>query len=414
MRRWTAVALAAVLASGAVSCSEKPAAPAVTPPAETTSAIVDTDTREHDQSARFDKEFVPAVDSTLRVMAVPGAVVRVETSDGVWEKAFGSKTAGIDDPMTVDSHFRIGSITKTMVGTLVLQLVREGRINLDDPVSKYRSDVPNGDQISMAQLLTMQSGLFSYTESWAFNRTLDSSPEHVWDPEDLVAIANSNSPYFSPGGPFRYTNTNTVLAALILEQVTGQTLESLLQQRIFTPLQLTQTTFPAAEDSVMPTPYARGYLYGTNVSALSSVALSSADAAAARDGSLLPTDVTNLNPSWIWAAGGSISTAADVASYARQLVAGSDLLGDELQRHRRESVEPRAFDPAAIVYGLGFESFGPMIGHDGAIPGYQSFMGHDPDRNITVVVLCNVRDGVSGARPANDIAYNIIRSLYPR
>ncbi|MFY2786894.1 serine hydrolase domain-containing protein [Rhodococcus sp. MALMAid1271] len=381
---------------------------------ETTAIVLEPDTRSFDQSMIFDTEISPSVDSTLRVMAAPGAVVRIETPNGVWERAFGSRTAGVDDPMTVDSHFRIGSITKTMVATLMLQLVRDGRIRLDDPVSMYRSDVPNGDQIPISQLLDMQSGLFSYTESWSFNQTLDNEPEYVWDPEDLLSISNSNSPYFPPGGGFRYTNTNTILSALIIEQITGQPLAALLYDHIFKPLGLTDTTFPAAADNSMPDPYAHGYLYGTNTSALSSVALSNAEATAARAGSELPSDVTNLNPSWIWAAGGSISTAADVASYARSLVGSSDPIGDELQRQRLASVEPRAVEPSEIEYGLGLESFGPMIGHDGAIPGYQSFMGHDPDRNITVVVLCNLRDGVSGGRPANEIAYNIIRSLYPR
>lgn len=354
----------------------------------------------------------PVVREVLAAMLVPGAVVYVRTPDTVWQQAFGTRALGQSDPVDVADFFRVGSTTKTMVGTVALQLVEEGRLALDDPVSHYRTGVPNGDDITIADLLNMRSGLFSYNENPSFSAAMDDDPGRVWEPDALLRIGFASKPYFAPGAGFRYSNTNTILLAAVLEQVTGQDIRSLLTHRIFLPLGLTKTFYPELGDAELPPPSPRGYLYGTNTSALNSVVLSDARVAAARTGDLVPTDVTNLDPSWIGAAGGAISTAQDLATYARALVGGDELIGPVLQRERLTSAAPLdRRDPAGIRYGLGLESFGPMLGHDGAIPGFQTFMGYDPATDITIIVLCTLRDGPAGGRPANEIAYRLVRTL---
>ncbi|MFD3703482.1 serine hydrolase domain-containing protein [Nocardia sp. NPDC058658] len=356
----------------------------------------------------------PLVRHTLDTMLVPGAVVYVRTPAASWQQAFGTRVLGQDDPVRVDDLFRVGSTTKTMVGTVALQLVREGKLGLHDPVSRYRGDVPNGDDITIAELLNMRSGLFSYNENPSFAAAMDDDPDRVWDPDALLRIGFASSPYFAPGTDFRYSNTNTVLLAAVLEHVTGQDIRTLLTQRIFLPLGLSKTSYPAPGDAALPPPSPRGYLYGTNTAALTSVVLPDSQIAMARTGALLPTDVTNLDPSWIGAAGSTISTAQDLATYVRALVGGDELIGQVLQRERLASAAPLdRLDPAGIRYGLGLESFGPMIGHDGAIPGFQTFMGYDPVTDITIIVLCTLRDGPAGGRPANEIAYGLVRMLIP-
>ncbi|MFI6165473.1 serine hydrolase domain-containing protein [Nocardia sp. NPDC051052] len=360
----------------------------------------------------IDAAVTPIVAGVMDLMVVPGAVVYVRTPSATWQHAFGTRTIGQRDPVTVGDYFRVGSTTKTMVGTVALQLVREGRLALDDPVSKYRPDVPDGAEISIAQLLDMRSGLYSYNESPSVAQAMDDDPDRVWQPEELLRIGLSHRPYFLPGKDFRYSNTNTILLALIIQQLTGADIGTVLADRIYQPLGLSKTTFPARGDAAIPSPAPHGYLFGTNVSSLASPRLSDSEIAATRAGTLPPTDVTSLNPSWIWAAGGAISTAADLAEYVRALVGGNQLLGKELQRQRLDSAEPLdRHNPATIRYGLGLESFGPMIGHDGAIPGFQTFMGYDPVADLTIVVLCTVRDGPAGGRPANEIAYGIVRKL---
>jgi D-alanyl-D-alanine carboxypeptidase len=353
----------------------------------------------------------PIITTAMTELSVPGAVVLVRTPAGEYREAFGSRRVRGNDPVQVGDYFRIGSNTKTMTGTVVLQLVQEGRIGLSDPVSKYRPEVPGGDGITIEQMLDMRSGLFNYTELESVNRTLDEDPTKVWRPEEVVALGLAQPPYFPPGQGFHYSNTNTVLLGLIVEQITGQQLGEVFQQRIFTPLGLRNTLLPAITSNAIPDTHPQGYLFGTNVSTLTNPALPPDQQAAARNGTLLPNDVTDLNPSWGWAAGAGISTAEDLATYVKPLVAGG-LLNAEVQKQRLDSLAPTdPADPNSASYGLALARFGPMIGHDGALPGYQSFMGYDPGTGNTLIVLTNLQNAPDGTQAANDIARRLIPQL---
>ena len=135
-------------------------------------------------------------------------------------------------------------------------------------MSKYRPDVPNGDNITIAQLLDMRSGLKSYTVLESFNRTLDDDPSRAWDPEELAAIGLAEPVSFAPGTSWEYSNTNTVLAGLIVEQITGMPLADVFADRIFEPLEMHDTLLPAVDDATIPEPHPHGYMFGTNVSTL--------------------------------------------------------------------------------------------------------------------------------------------------
>ena len=142
----------------------------------------------------------------------PGAVVLVRSPElGDWAATFGTRTLGGRVPVTLADHVRIGSNTKTWTGTVILQLVQEGKLRLDDPVSKYRPDVPNGQNITITHLLDMRSGLYNYSESLELNQTLDTNPAKAWTPDELLGIAYKYRPYFPPGQGYHYSNTNTVL-----------------------------------------------------------------------------------------------------------------------------------------------------------------------------------------------------------
>lgn len=353
----------------------------------------------------------PIITGAMTELSIPGSVVLVRTSSGTYQEAFGTRRIQANDPVQVGDHFRAGSNTKTMTGTVVLQLVQEGRIALSDPVSKYRPDVPGGAAITIEQMLGMRSGLFNYSELESFNRTLDEDPTKVWQPEELVALGLAQPPYFPPGQGFHYSNTNTVLLGLIIEQLTGKELADVFEERIFSPLRLENTLLPPITSNAIPDPHPQGYLFGTNVSTLTDPALPPDQQTAARDGTLLPNDVTDMNPSWGWAAGAVISTAEDLATYVERLVAGG-LLDPALQKQRLDSLAATdPSDPNSASYGLALARFGPMIGHDGALPGYQSFMGHDPGSGNTLIVLTNLQDAPDGTQAANDIAKRIIAEL---
>jgi D-alanyl-D-alanine carboxypeptidase len=351
----------------------------------------------------------------MNEMAIPGAIVLVRTPEETWTEAFGTREIGVDEPVSTDDHFRIGSNTKTMTGTALLQLVDAGLIALDDAVAKYRPDVPNGGNITVAQLLDMRSGLKSYTVLESFNQTMDDEPARAWDPEELVAIGLGEQVSFDPGTGWEYSNTNTVLAGLIVEQITGQPLAEVFTERIFEPLGMNHTVLPTVDDASIPNPHPHGYMFGTNVSTLTpdGTILPADQQAAARAGTLRPDDYTDLNPSWGWAAGAGISTVEDLATYVEALVGGG-LLRDELQHLRLDSivaVDPS--NPQSAGYGLALARFGPMLGHDGSLPGYQSFMGHDPDTGNTLIIVATLQFGPAGEETANQLAMTIIQEMYP-
>ncbi len=340
-------------------------------------------------------------------MLVPGAVMLIRTPDGDVESAYGVTEWAGSTPVTMEDHIRIGSNTKTWTGTVILQLVEEGAIALEDPVSMYRPDVPNGDNITIEQLLNMRSGLFNYTTTLELNTALDVTPERVWDPEELVRMGLAEPPYFAPGAGYEYSNTNTVLLGLIAEDLDGKPLNEIFEQRLFAPLGLTETSYPAVTDTSIPKPYSHGYMFSNNVDTMTQPSLSEDDLAAAAAGELLPTDHTNDNASWTSAAGMGISTASDLATWVEAL-GGGGLLSNEMQQKRMESFQPN--DGGA--YGWAIAEMGSFFGHIGSLPGYNSFMGYDPETDITVVVWTNLAPGADGRPPAADLARLLIETMY--
>ncbi|MDF2444316.1 MAG: D-alanyl-D-alanine carboxypeptidase, partial [Subtercola sp.] len=129
----------------------------------------------------------------------PGAAMLLRTPEGDFTATYGVTAPGGSTPVSVDDHIRIGSNTKTWTGTVILQLVQEGKLALADPVSKYRPDVPNGDNITIEQMLMMRSGLANYTETLELNAALDADPQRVWQPEELVAMGLALPVDFAPG-----------------------------------------------------------------------------------------------------------------------------------------------------------------------------------------------------------------------
>jgi D-alanyl-D-alanine carboxypeptidase len=391
------VALAAVGALlAATACADQPAAP---PPAAP-------------DVPAYGAALQPELEQLAQDMLVTGAVVQVRSPElGDWTSTIGTRTFRGTDPVQVGDHVRIGSVTKTWTGTVVLQLVDEGLLRLDDPVAAYRPDVPNGQSITIEQMLSMRSGLGNYTTSPELNRMQDTAPSTVYTPEELIATGLAMPPKFPPGEGFYYSNTNTALLGRIVEQLTGNPLETEIQRRILDRLGMAESSFPATS-AVLPDPHPQGYTYGTNVETIDSNVLSPEKQAAARDGTLAPLDVTNSNPSWAWAAGAGISTAADLTTYVEALVGGG-LLSPAMQKIRLDSVRPiDPTDPQGPGYGLALARFGPFYGHTGELPGFNTFAGYDPERKITVVVWTSLAPSPDGRDPAVQMARTVIGELY--
>jgi len=353
----------------------------------------------------------PQINALLADTMTSGAVVYVQSPNGDWLASFGTAVRGTNTPIPTTAHFRVGSVTKTWTGTVILQLVQEGKIALSDPIGKYVPNVPNGDQITIEQLLTMRSGLYNYSTSLAFNQTLDSQPNKLWTAAELLDIGLGQPVYFAPGADFRYSNTNTVLLGLVIEQQTGMSAADAMKARLFAPLGLTDTFLPPQDDTSLPAPAPHGYQWGTNAETTDSDALSPERQAAAKNGTLQPTDVTGVSTSWAWTAGSGISTVKELAAYVQRMVGGG-YLNAGLQAQRLASCQSlQPSDPMAASYCLGLAKFGTFYGHTGEIPGFNTFMGHDPATKTTIVVWATTAAAPDGRAPANVIAQILMSEL---
>lgn len=315
------------------------------------------------------------VAAALPQAAASGAVVAVRSPSGTWIKAFGTADRATKTPMTDDVHQRVGSVTKTFTGTLILQLAADGRLSLDDPIGKYVSDIPNGSKVTIRELADMTSGLASYTLDDQWQKVFFGDPKAVWTPDQLVDIARKLDPLFAPGENFDYSNTNTILLGKVVEKVTGHSYADELRTRIFEPLGLSNTSFPGPS-AAFPSPHAQGYTLQAN------------DATPEH-----PVNATDWNPSWGWSAGEIISTARDLLVYDRALATGQGLLPPTAQEERLTSFPGDSSSPS---YGLGITCSAGWVGHTGELPGFNTTLYYQTDSDLAVTVLVN-SDIASGA-----------------
>lgn len=351
------------------------------------------------------------VEAAAKDLMLPGVVVLLRTPKGEQTVTYGTTELHGGPAVSLDDHVRVGSNTKTWTGTAILQQVQEGKIALSDPVSKYRPDVPGGDGITIEQLLNMRSGLFNYSETLELNQAMDQEPQKAWTPDQLLALAYAHPPYFPPGQGYHYTNTNFILLGLIAEKIDGKPLAQVFQDRLFGPLGLKTTVFP--DTNAIPTPYSRGYMYGDNVLTMTDPAIPAEMQAAAKAGTLAPNDVTDGNPSWAWSAGSGISTTHELATWVEALADGK-VLDADMQAKRMASFQPTdPSKPGGPEYGLAVAKMGPLYGHTGELPGYNSFMGSDPDSGVTLVVWANLAPAADGQDPASSIAKTLVDRMFP-
>jgi D-alanyl-D-alanine carboxypeptidase len=357
-----------------------------------------------------------AVEATAKEFMLPGTMVLLRTPQGEFVFGYGATELGGTTPPRADTHFRIASNTKTMTAAVIALLAQEGKLRFDDRVSKYVSGVPNGDDITISELLKMRSGLFNYTSAPELAESLDHDPARVWTTEQMLAIAFKHPPVFAPGKQYDYCNTNYALLGLIAEKVGRAPLAGIFQDRLFGPLGMKDTLLPAGTSNAIPAPYANGYLYGSSSYALADAPYPSDLVAAARAGTLKPNDDTGQNPSYVLAAGAAISTADDLATWIRALVGGK-ILGADYQRQWLDS--PAPVDPGKPLgqkygYGIAQMTFGPnsLYFHGGEMPGYNSFMGYDPVNDVTLIVWTNLTVSLDGKLPANSIMLKMLDRIY--
>src|SRR6516165_554799 len=164
-------------------------------------------TRGASKSPPFVAKLQPLLEARMQQLRIPGVMVYVDDpGQGSWTTALGMGNLASRQPMQVTNSMRIGSLTKTFTATVILQLVDQHKLRLDDPVSTYQPQVPNGKHITIRELLNMTSGLFSYTDDEGFQQALLADPYKVWQPEELLTIAFKHQPNFAPGTSWFYDN----------------------------------------------------------------------------------------------------------------------------------------------------------------------------------------------------------------
>jgi len=308
-------------------------------------------TAETEATFRIDRSSVQEALDAMTSSGAQGVQARVTHGNDHLEARSGTAELDGRRPVPHDGRFRIGSVTKVFVSTVVLQLVGEGKVNLDAPVSRYLPGaLPDGQAITVRMLLQHTSGLYNYTGALPLDfPAFEGIRYRQWALPELVAISTAKPLDFAPGINWSYSNTNYIVAGMLIEKITGQPYGRAVEQRILRPLELRATSVPGNRVEV-PGPHAHGY---------------------ARNGDRI-VDITEINPSVAASAGEIISTTGDLDRFIDALLDGRLLAPKELDEMTR-------MPPFAVGYGLGIErrtlGCGVTVwGHGGGIIGYSSLL----------------------------------------
>lgn len=335
----------------------------------------------------------------IRASGAVGAMAEVTSPGAHGTARAGTADSGTGKPMPQDGRFRIGSATKTFTATVVLQLVGEGRMSLEDTVERWlpgvvRGNGNDGRQVTVRQLLQHTSGIPDVLpEIAALNSAAGYRAERfrTYTPEELVGLAMRDSRKFDPGRDWSYSNTNYVLAAMIIREVTGHSWAHELNDRIIRPLGLRGTSTPGPVPFI-PGPHARSYAsYGNRTgdsnSTGNSTGTGTSTSTSTGTGTGTGTDVTVLNPSMAVGSGSVISTTHDLNRFYAALLGGRLLAPAQLDAMTTTVDAPEL----GVRYGLGLGELplpcgGSYFGHPGELLGYHTWSGVTRDGTRTAVV----------------------------
>ncbi|GAA4985744.1 D-alanyl-D-alanine carboxypeptidase [Nonomuraea thailandensis] len=314
----------------------------------------------------------PALDATLDELVTeegfPAALAAVQSRDGRTRHY----TAGLKERPPANGYVRIGSNTKTFTAVTVLQLVGEGKVKLDARVETYLPGLLRGSRATVRQVLQHTSGLPEYTDTLFAKGALPILHRH-YEPRQLLGLALRKKPQFAPGAKWAYSNTNYIVAGLLIEKVTGHRAGEEITRRTVDKLGLTRTYFPADGDRRIRRPHPTGYH---------------------RDDPAQPmTDVTEFDPSQAWTAGQMISTPGDLNRFFTALLDGRLLKPAQLKEMRTTVPAPQVGRDGR--YGLGLSSVKLSCGvtawgHGGAIPGYYTSNAATEDGRAAAVAVTHL------------------------
>lgn len=318
-----------------------------------------------------------AVLHTALSQGAPGAMVRVDDNGTVHRLSEGVADRATGRAITTTDRFRVGSVTKSFSAVVLLQLVDEGRLDLDASVNTYLPGLLPDDRITVRQVMSHRSGLYDYTNDM-FAQTVpgfESVRNKVFSYQDLVTLSLKHGVTNAPGAAYSYSNTNFVVAGMLIEKLTGHSVATEYQHRIFTPLNLTDT-FYVHPDTAIPGTHANGYLTPDEAG-----------------GALV--DSTEQTVSWAQSAGAIISSTQDLDTFFSALMSGQLMSAAQLTQMQQWTTVN-----STQGYGLGLRrrdlSCGISVyGHTGTVQGYYTYAFASKDGKRSVTALANTSNNVN-------------------
>src|SRR5215207_1933257 len=325
------------------------------------------------------------LDEWHKAGSFPGATLGVVLANG---ESFGLAVGHADrvtkTPMKPTDRMLAGSVGKTFAAATALQLVKEGKIGLDDKIEKYLgsepwfSRLPNARDISVRQLMNHTSGLVRYEFKEQFTKDLTANPEKSWKPAELVAYLLDEKAPFEAGKGWDYSDTNYIVLGMIIEKVTGRKFYDEANRRLLKPLKLTGTI---PQDGPRLNGVVQGYAGANNP-------FGGKDA-------MVEQGRFVINPQFEWTGGGYASTAQDLARWAKMIYEGKAFSPDLLP-HVVDGVSAPMLGRES-KYGLGViirkTQAGVSYGHSGFFPGYMTDMMYFPEQKVAVAVQVNTSVG---------------------
>ncbi|MGW3463019.1 serine hydrolase domain-containing protein [Streptomyces olivaceoviridis] len=316
---------------------------------------------------------VLAVQKQAMANGAPGALTRIDSGASSYRIAVGKADTAADTAMDADRRFRVGSVSKTFTTVVLMQLVAEGRVDLDAPANDYLPKPLPDDRITVRHLLSHRSGLWDYTNDMFYHTVpgFEAVRNKVFTFQELIDLSTAHQPTNQPGAAYSYSNTNFVVLGQLIEHVTGVPMATQYEQRIFQPLGLKNTSYVHPQTTITGS-YARGYVRD--------------------DDTTLPlVDSTEQTVSWAQSAGAVISNSADLNRFFAAIVSGK--LVPQPQLREMMSMVPVNAD-GTQSYGLGLRgrklSCGVTVyGHTGTVQGYYTYAFTTADGNRSMTSMAN-------------------------
>lgn len=311
----------------------------------------------------------------------PSAVAQVRDGSEKWSKSVGNRSTGGDEKTKPNDQVRIGSLTKSMMSTIILQLSDEDKINVNDELDKYLPGLlPYDKPITIRQLMSHTSGVPDFfTDIYPSLRdgsSADLKTERLneYTPEQIIKTATQRPLDFAPGSNYKYSNTGYYILGLVIEDITGDSVKDLVNDRVLKPTGLKHTHFPTGDENVISGDHPKPYFVGD-------------------DGDLIDTD--KWSPSQTWAAGATVSTTSDVNKFFRAMFDGTLLptkLRDEAFKLTEQSDNSYGLGIQAIPANCELIPGGTAYGHTGGTLGHSTLSFHSPDGKREMSLTYNLDD----------------------